>query len=186
MSTREIPIDEPEGTMNDSNADEAQAAAQPELESPEMRIEALEDEKNRLRDQALRAVADLENFRRRAMAERQQIIEYANERLLRELLPIVDDFTRSVESGSQTRDFDGFFQGVTMISGKLLKLLEQQGVKKIETAGMEFDVNLHEALMRQPSDAPEDTVISELEPGYMYGDRVLRHAKVIVSAGTGG
>jgi len=64
------------------------------------------------------------------------------------------------------------------------KLLEGQGGTKIKTVGEPFDVELHEALMRQPSDAPEDTVISELEPGYMFGDKVLRHAKVIVSAGS--
>ena len=150
----------------------------------EERIAMLEGENQRLRDQALRAVADLENFRRRAAQEREQIVQYANDRLLRAILPILDDFQRSVESGAQTNDFQSFYQGITMISEKLAKVLEAQGVKKISTVGEHFDVNLHEALMRQPSDAPEDTVISELEPGYTYGDKVLRHAKVIVSAGS--
>jgi molecular chaperone GrpE len=148
------------------------------------RIASLEQENQRLRDQALRAVADLENFRRRAVTEREQLVMYANERLLRSLLPIVDDFQRSVESGEQTKDFNSFFQGVSMINDKLKRLFEAQGITRIETVGEPFNVELHEALMRQPSEAPEDTVIAELEPGYRYGDRVLRHAKVIVSAGS--
>jgi len=153
-------------------------------EGLEERLAALQQENQRLRDQAIRAVADLENFRRRAQQEREQFIQYANERLLQSMLPVIDDFQRSVESGGQSRDFESFYQGVSMIHDKLFKILESQGVRKIETVGRPFDVELHEALMRQPSEAPEDTVISELEPGYTYGDRVLRHAKVIVSAGS--
>ncbi len=207
MSMREIPIDEPEDNVTDdggraasadteSGDQEGTGAGTPNAETDtpqraddpvvgdEARIAALEADVARLRDQALRAVADLENFRRRAQAERIQLIEYANERLLRELLPMVDDLHRSVESGAQSTDYQSFYQGVVMISDKVRKLLEAQGVTRIETVGQPFDVNLHEALMRQPSDAPEDSVISELEPGYKFGDRVLRHAKVIVSAGS--
>lgn len=207
MSMREIPIDEPEDNVTDDGGRTANADAEaggPEgagagtqnaeagtsrgggdpVADDEARIAALEADVARLRDQALRAVADLENFRRRAQAERIQLIEYANERLLRELLPMVDDLQRSVESGAQSTDYQSFYQGVVMISDKVRKLLEAQGVTRIETVGQPFDVNVHEALMRQPSDAPEDSVISELEPGYKFGDRVLRHAKVIVSAGS--
>lgn len=175
-----MPIDD--SSEKNTTADDMEAGSgEP---TPEERITALEADNQRLRDQALRAVADLDNFRRRAAQEREQIIQFANDRLLRALLPIIDDFQRSVESGSQTSDYQSFYQGVAMISDKLARMLESQGVKKIPTVGEHFDVNLHEALMRQPSDAPEDTVISELEPGYTYGDKVLRHAKVIVSAGS--
>jgi molecular chaperone GrpE len=178
MDKKEIPIDGPE-----TNEGAAEVASH-EAENVEERIAALEQENNRLRDQALRAVADLENVRRRAITEREQVVRYANERLLQSILPIVDDLARSVESGAQTKDFESFFQGVSMINDKMRKLLETQGVTRIEPVGEAFDVELHEALMRQPSEAPEDTVIAELEPGYRYGDRVLRHAKVIVSAGS--
>jgi molecular chaperone GrpE len=143
----------------------------------------LEKENAQLREQVKRTLADLENFRRRAQQERLQTIQYANERLLMDLLPIIDDVRRSVEAGRQSKDFDSFFQGVTMIDGKLQKLLESQGVRRMETIGKPFDVHLHEALLRQPSDAPEDTVIGELEPGFTYGDKVLRHAKVVLSSG---
>ena len=185
MSKREIPIDE-SGTsgIGENESQETSASGSGGEGGLEERLSALEQENQRLRDQAIRAVADLDNYRRRALQEREQVVQYANERLLRSVLPIVDDFKRSVESGAQTSDFQSFYQGVTMIYDKLQKILDSQGVKKIETLGEPFNVDLHEALMRQPSDAPEDTVISELEPGYTYGDRVLRHAKVIVSAGS--
>lgn len=179
MSKREIPIDESEETT--ANAETADTGGE---EGPEERMNALEQENQRLRDQAVRTVAELENFRRRAQQEREQLVLFANDRLLRSILPIVDDFSRSVESGGQSRDFESFYQGVSMIYDKLLKLLDAQGVKRMEVVGKPFNVDFHEALMRQPSDAPEDTVITELEPGYTYGDRVLRHAKVIVSAGS--
>lgn len=181
MSKREIPIDDSKDSGIGMNEPQQAAEGNGGLEE---RLAALEQENQRLRDQAIRAVADLENFRRRAAQERDQVVLYANERLLKAVLPIVDDFHRSVESGEQNKDFQSFYQGITMIYDKLRKILDAQGVRKIETTGEPFSVDLHEALMRQPSDAPEDTVISELEPGYMYGDRVLRHAKVIVSAGS--
>ncbi|MBC8145794.1 MAG: nucleotide exchange factor GrpE [bacterium] len=147
------------------------------------RIAELEAENQQLRDKALRSVADLENVRRRAETERQQTLEYANEQLLRQLLPVVDDFERSVESGGKTPDFEALFRGIQLIHSNLAKLFERIGVKRMATVGEPFDVHLHEAVMRQPSELPEDTVVIEVEPGYMYHDRVLRHAKVIISAG---
>jgi molecular chaperone GrpE len=170
--------EQPENERDEQNNDHEIAES-----GAEDRIAELEAENKRLRDQALRTVDDMENLRRRSQQEQARIIEYANERLLKELLPIVDDFRRSVEAGSQSKDYDTFYQGVQMVQNKIEKILEGQGVKKIEAVGEEFNVDLHDAMMRQPSDAPEGTVITELEPGYLYGDRVLRHAKVIVSAG---
>jgi len=152
-------------------------------EDAEDEMERLRQENGKLRDQALRALAEVENVRRRAALDREVITQYANEGLFRDLLPIVDDFRRSVESGEKARDFEPFFQGIQMINDKLGRLLEGRGVTLIPTVGEPFSVEFHEALMRQPSDAPEDTVIGEIEPGYTFGDRVLRHAKVIVSAG---
>jgi molecular chaperone GrpE len=171
---------------NDSRSEEMVDANDQSAEngSVEERVAQLEQENRQLREQVMRALADLENIRRRAQQERAETIQYGNERLLREILPIIDDFRRSVDAGAQSKDFENFYQGVSMIDGKFQKLLESQGVKRMETVGQEFDVHLHDALMRQPSDAPEGTVIGELEPGYIYGDKVLRHAKVIVSAGS--
>ena len=148
----------------------------------EARVKELEQESETLREQRLRAIADLDNTRRRAEQDVLTTVQYANENLLKKLLPIVDDFERSVENVPEDKGTDPFVQGVMMIRNKMVRLLEEEGVEKIAAAGEPFDVNLHEALMRQPSDQPENTVVQELEPGYMYKGKVLRHAKVIVSA----
>ena len=135
-----------------------------------------------MRDQRLRAIADLDNARRRAEQDVLTTVQFANEGLLKKFLPIVDDFERSIENATKEQGEDPFVQGVTMIRSKLVKLLEEEGVEKMEALGQPFDVEFHEAMMRQPSDEPEDTILTELEPGYIYKGKVLRHAKVIVSA----
>lgn len=149
----------------------------------EEKVRELETENETLRDQRLRAIADLDNARRRAQQDVLNTVRYANEELLRKLLPILDDFSRSVEAGSEAKDSAAFYDGVVMIKNKIVKTLEELDVKKIDAVGKPFDVEYHEALMRQPSEQPEDTVVTELEPGYIYKDKVIRHAKVIVSAG---
>lgn len=172
------------GEAAGQEAEGTAANAQQEEGSVEEKIAALEAENQQLRDRALRSVAELENVRRRSQQERQQTVEYANEQLLRQLLPILDDFERSLQAGASAHDFDSFFKGVELIFGNIQKLLERLGVRRMETVGKPFDVHLHEALLRQPSDQPEDAVVADVEPGYTYHDRVLRHAKVIVSAGS--
>jgi molecular chaperone GrpE len=186
MSKHNISIDDAEQSdareeADDQATQETNGGGGDDLET---RVETLEAENLRLRDQAIRTLAEFDNFRRRTHQEREQYSLYANENLLRGILPIIDDFQRSVESGEQTRDFDNFFKGVAMINDKLVRVLEGLGVVRIKTIGEPFSVDFHEALMRQPSDLPEGTVVGEVEPGYKLGDRVLRHAKVIVSAGS--
>jgi molecular chaperone GrpE len=173
MNNREIPVDDQQNEQGTSTAAEQSPSG-----------ERSEPDAQQLRDQLLRTMADMENMRRRHRQEQQQMVQYANEGLLKEILPIFDDFNRSVEAGEKSKDFDSFYSGVQMVTGKLQKALEKLNVKKIPTVGASFDVNLHDAIMRQPSDQPEDTILMEVEPGYTYGDRVLRHAKVIVSAGS--
>ena len=153
------------------------------IEVLEERVRELETENETLREQRLRAIADLDNARRRAEQDVLTTVQYANASLLKKLLPIVDDFERSVESVSGEQRENPFVQGVEMIRNKLAKLLEEEGVERIEALGKLFDVEMHEALMRQPSDEPENTILQELEPGYTYKGKVLRHTKVIVSAG---
>ena len=148
----------------------------------ETRVKELEGENETLRDQRLRAIADLDNARRRAEQDVLTTVQFANAGLLKKLLPIVDDFERSIENATKEQGEDPFVQGVAMIRNKLVKLLEEEGVEKIEALGQPFDVEFHEAMMRQPSDKPEDIVLTELEPGYIYKGKVLRHTKVIVSA----
>lgn len=194
MTSREIPIsDDRDQNAQKGGGHEDIAGTHSEnadhdatIAMLEDRVRTLESENEGLRDQRLRAIAELDNARRRADQDVLTAVRYASEEMLRKLLPIVDDFIRSVESGAENKDFNSFYEGVALIKNKLMKLLDDEQVTRIEALGKPFDVEFHEALMRQPSDQPEDTVVVELEPGYIYKDKVIRHAKVIVSAGPQG
>lgn len=136
-----------------------------------------------LKDQLLRKAAEFENYKRRTEAEFHSIVKNANERLLGSLLPIADDLARSLKSCTPETKTDPFYRGVELIHNKLLKTLESSGVVPFESVGKPFDVGHHDALMQVPrSDVPDRTVIEEVERGYMLYDRVLRHAKVVVSS----
>jgi molecular chaperone GrpE len=161
-------------------------------------VELLKEENENLRkeleeykDKLLRKVAEFENYRKRLESDFSNAVKYANEKLLLQMLPVIDDLERSLEAGRKVidsgrverRDYESFYQGVKMIYSKLMKVLESHGVKPFDSIGKPFDVYYHDALMRVPrDDVPPDTVIDEVERGYMFYDKVLRHAKVIVSS----
>ena len=135
-----------------------------------------------LKDQLLRKAAEFENFRRRTREEQSMLVKYGNEGLILELLPVLDDFERSLKAGREHPDFDAFFKGTEMVRNKLVKVLESRGLKPVESAGLPFDERLHDALLQIPrNDVPSGTVIDEVESGYLLHDRVIRHAKVTVA-----
>ena len=136
-----------------------------------------------LKDQLLRKAAEFENFRRRTRDEQSMLIKYGNEGLILELLPVLDDFARSLKAGREHPDFEVFFKGTELVRNKLVKVLESRGLKPIESAGKPFDEQLHDALLQIPrGDVPAGTVIDEVETGYLLHERVIRHAKVTVAA----
>lgn len=144
--------------------------------------ENLKKELEEYKDRLLRKVAEFENYKKRLEADFKNAVKYANEKLLLEILQVVDDLERSLSSEKEKMDFESFYQGIRMIYAKLMKILEMHGVKAFESVGKPFDVYYHEALLRIPrDDVAPNTVIDEVERGYMYYDKVLRHAKVIVS-----
>lgn len=134
-------------------------------------------------DKLLRLQADFENTRKRLEREKQDFVKFANEGIILELLVILDDLERVValaETGHE--DFAAFLKGIEMILTHLYEMLKEYGVKPIEAQGKLFDPCYHEALMQVESkDAPEHTVIEELQKGYLLNDRVIRTAKVKVS-----
>jgi molecular chaperone GrpE len=135
------------------------------------------------KDQLLRKAAELENYKRRTDAEYGAIIRNATESVLTALIPVAEDFARSLKAGRDAGDGDAFWRGVEMIYAKLTQVLAQQGLIPFESAGRPFDVNYHDALLQIPrADLPPGTVVEEGERGYMLFDRVIRHAKVVVSA----
>ncbi len=148
----------------------------------EKRIEEAQAQADRFKDQLLRKAAEFENYKRRTEIDWQNMQRFANEKVLLAFLPILDDFLRSLKSGAEQKNFDAFYQGVELIYQKMLKTFQAQGVEPMEAAGKPFNVDEHDALLQIPrTDVPPHTVLEEVEKGYRLGDRVLRHAKVIVS-----
>ncbi|MDR0558421.1 MAG: nucleotide exchange factor GrpE [Treponema sp.] len=156
------------------------------------KIEQLERQIEGLRDQYLRKVADFENFRKRMNREKQEAIEYANTALLLDIIQVMDDFERALRAASATfenaenwtdKDFQTFYEGVSMIEKRLSSQLENKwGLKRFDSAGEAFDPNRHEALMvEKSSEASEAKVAEDLVKGYTLKDRVIRPAKVKVT-----
>lgn len=152
-------------------------------DSKEKKIHELEFQLKDFKDKLLRKAAEFENYKRRSESELSGFLKYANEYLILDLLPVLDDFDRLNSAWDEKHDIDSFKQGIDLIYDKFKKVLQKHGVKEIESVGKKFDVNLHDALIQMPQkDVDPDTVVNEIEKGYYLKDKVLRHAKVIVSA----
>ena len=165
----------------------------PEPDSSLSKIAELETEllkhkeqSDKYRDELLRKAADFENFRKVKERESMMASSRALENILRELLPVVDDVKRvlqhaplNAETSAEARPY---IEGVELVKKSLEKWLDQKGVKAIDSIGMKLDVNFHEAISQvdQP-DAEPDTIIDEYQTGYLLGEKVIRHAKVIVA-----
>jgi molecular chaperone GrpE len=133
-----------------------------------------------LEDKLLRVAADFENYKKRAARERAEYVTHANERLVKELLPILDDLERALDAVGEHQEAT-VEEGVRLVHRSLASLLERNGVKEIDTEG-KFDPHVHEALLSQPSDAEEGSVIDVVQKGYTIGDRVVRPARVVIAA----
>lgn len=132
-------------------------------------------------DKYVRAVAELDNYRKRAAREKGEAIQYGNEILLRDILPLVDGMDRALEHACNSDDFESFRKGLKLLQEQLLGCLLKHGVKKIDTAGKDFDPNVHEAMMQVDSAQHKDSqVVGEFERGYTLNGRLLRPAKVSV------
>ena len=160
------------------------------LQKREEKIRALEEEKADYLDRWQRALAELDNYRKRKEKEQENIRKYALESVLYELLGVIDNFERALLHINQTNSIDALKQGVEMVYEQFKGLLKQHNVERIEAVGKGFDPRWHEAMEIMNEDArkhADDFVITEeMLPGYMLYDRLLRPAKVKVSAVKGG
>lgn len=147
----------------------------------------LEDARQQLaecQDKMLRMAADFDNTKKRLEREREITLKYAEENILKELLASLDNLERAMEQGRETNNLASLLEGVEMTRKGLLAMLEKFGLKPINSVGEIFDPNFHEAVaMEAGSEATENQVLKEFQTGYMYKDRLLRAAKVIVSSG---
>jgi molecular chaperone GrpE len=162
----------------------------PELEVDNETIEEVSSEKQTFEDQIaeakdkyLRLYADFENFRRRTSKEKIEMIQNASEGLLKELIPIVDDFERANKSFETVTEVEPMKEGIALIFNKFQKTLASKGVKVIESKGKDFDVELHECITQfAAGEENKGKVIDEIEKGYSLNDKVIRYAKVVVGA----
>jgi molecular chaperone GrpE len=152
-----------------------------DIQDTQETTESGEDERlAALEDKLLRVAADFENYKKRAARERAEYVTHANERLVKELLPILDDLERALDAVGDHQEAT-VEEGVRLVHRSLASLLERNGVKQIDTVG-KFDPHVHEALLSQPSDAEEGSVIDVVQKGYTIGDRVVRPARVVIAA----
>ena len=154
----------------------AEAEAEP---SPEEQAEAQIAE---LKDKYLRSVAEFDNYRKRTLKERAELILNGGEKVLTAILPVVDDMERAIDNGAKTDDPQVLREGMELIYHKLMKVLESQGVSLIDTNDANFDTDIHEAVAMVPGmgDEKKGKVIDCLQKGYKLNDKVIRHAKVAV------
>ena len=150
--------------------------------SKEDPLEAAKREAAENRDRWVRAVADLENYKKRTAQEKSRLLKYKNEDLLRDLLTVGDNIQRALSFCNQEGRSDSLVDGICMIADMFRDLLVKYGVTEIDAQGQPFDPNVHEAMGQIPrTDVQPNTVVEVIERGYMYQDRLLRAAKVLVS-----
>jgi molecular chaperone GrpE len=145
-------------------------------------VAAVKRELDEKQDRLLRALAEMDNMRRRAQRDREEYTRYATESLIRDLVPIVDNFDRALEAARSNREAAKVVEGVELIRREFLRVLERAGVTRYSALGQPFDPTRHEATARVVSaDAAPNTVVAEILPGYLLHDRVLRPAQVAVA-----
>lgn len=180
----EVNTENTESTENTENtesteAENAEEAAQEEELDP---LEKAQQEIEELKTQLLYKAAEFENYRKRTLKERAELILNGGEKAISAILPILDDMERAIANGAKTDDPQVLREGMELIYNKFVKTLEGQGVSKIDTKDADFDTDLHEAVAMVPGmgDDKKGKVIDCLQEGYKLNDKVIRHAKVAV------
>ena len=192
MTEKDIHIED-EKTLNENPAEETanESAEIENAENSENAEESSEEqdplekalaENAELKDKWLRSVAEFENYRKRTLKERAELILNGGEKFITAILPVLDDMERAIANGSKTEDPQVLREGMELIYQKFVKTLESQGVSKIDTKDADFDTDLHEAVAMVPGmgDDKKGKVIDCLQEGYKLNDKVIRHAKVAV------
>lgn len=164
------------------HAEDAETTDAPEETEEVDPLEKAQKEIEELKTQLLYKVAEFENYRKRTLKERAELILNGGEKVITSILPIIDDMERAIENGAKTDDPEVLREGMTLIHQKFMKILESQGVSKIEAQDADFDTDVHEAVAMVPGmgDDKKGKVIDCLQQGYKLNDKVIRHAKVAV------
>ena len=178
----EAPVEETDKAAEENAAEETAEEKQAEEAEELDPLEKAQKENEELKTQLLYKVAEFENYRKRTLKERAELILNGGEKVITAILPIIDDMERAIENGAKTDDPEVLREGMTLIHQKFMKTLESQGVSKIDTENADFDTDLHEAVAMVPGmgDDKKGKVIDCLQQGYKLNDKVIRHAKVAV------
>ncbi len=154
-----------------------------EIETLKNLLQEKENEVEKEKKEYLFLMAEFDNFRKRTLRERTELVKTASEKALKGILPIVDDFERGLDAIHDTSDAEAVKEGMKLIYSKLIKYLADNGVKEMPTTGEDFDTELHEAVAMVPADdeTPKGKIKDTVSKGYMINDKVLRHAKVVVA-----
>ncbi len=176
----ETPLEETDNQAeNSENSEESENAENAEEKDP---LEVAQAEIAELKSQLLYKAAEFDNYRKRTLKERAELILNGGEKTITAILPVLDDMERAIENGAKTDDPAVLREGMELIYQKFMKALEAQGVSKIETEDADFDTDVHEAVAMVPGmgDDKKGKVIDCLQQGYKLNDKVIRHAKVAV------
>lgn len=159
-----------------ANAEAAEAGEESELDQLRHQVEEQQDK-------YLRLSAEFDNYRKRTMKEKAELIKNGGEKAISAILPILDDLERAMKAGDAHEEVQAMREGIELIYQKFLKILSQQGVQVIETAGQPFDTDFHEAiaLVPAPSEDQKGKILDCVQTGYKLNDKVIRHAKVVVA-----
>lgn len=174
--------DEPAAGEVEETTTESGAKVETDIQTVFDQIQRLTDERDQLRDQVLRAMADFKNFRNRVDQEKANSLKFASERLAKDLLPVLDNFERTVAHLQKGATVESMLSGIGAVEKQLRSILESQGVRRIEAVGQPFDTDKHEALgFEESAEIEEGHVAGEIEPGYTMHERVIRPARVRVA-----
>jgi molecular chaperone GrpE len=152
-----------------------------EIEQFKQKLSQTETRNQELEDRLLRLAAEFDNFKKRTAREFESIVKNANENLILNLVDILNNFSRALESSQNNQDPKGFQQGIELINSQLKNLLNKEGLEEIKAKGEKFDPALHDAIMQMESDQEEGTVLEEISKGYRLNDKVVRHSQVVVA-----
>ena len=188
MEEEKLNSEEQEQNLNEEPAAQEETEENDEQTAPETEeaekdpLDVALDQIAELKDKYLRSVAEFDNFRKRTLKERTELILNGGEKVITAMLPVLDDMERALENGKNTDDLQVLREGMELIYHKLTKALEAQGVSTIETQGQDFNTDVHEAVALVPGmgDENKGKVIDCLQKGYKLNDKVIRHAKVAV------
>lgn len=180
MSEEETEIEASGAATEAETPSEAEEAGE-EAEAPS-ELEQMTAERDKLKDQLLRTAADFDNFRKRSRKELEQTRHRSKEEILRDVLPVFDNLERAVEAAGSAADVEAVQSGVTMVLKQWQDIAGRIGLTRMVAKGERFDPNLHDAFQQQETDeVPPGTVVMEYQPGYQFGEKLLRPAMVVVA-----